>query len=321
MLYYEAHDGARIFYTDAGQGRPLLLLHSWSCDGNDWPWQAPELEKSYRVITVDHRGHGHGHGSAPHGSYRLQMLADDAAELLKEVAHGRAAVIFGHSMAPWWHRRWPSAALSLSTVWSSSARWTTPSTRHSGLRLRLCADQRRRPWPRRCSGSPSTPPRYRSSSRPGTAAGHSPRRITSSPTAFSGSTTETTVSAGPSSPRITCASVKSRASPYTPAKRQPGWKGRFPAEIWTKSMSWRAAISSTSRYQRNSMLWRSHGWTDCHGQPPRRSHRQSRRKYERRSRCPPQARTWSAGKQDAVHRTRRSGFSGKSTKTQNHARR
>ena len=23
MLYYEAHDGARIFYTDAGQGRPL----------------------------------------------------------------------------------------------------------------------------------------------------------------------------------------------------------------------------------------------------------------------------------------------------------
>jgi pimeloyl-ACP methyl ester carboxylesterase len=59
-------------------------------------WQAPELEKAYRVITVDHRGHGRS--AAPHGSYRPQVLADDAAALLKAVVPGQAAVVFGHSM-------------------------------------------------------------------------------------------------------------------------------------------------------------------------------------------------------------------------------
>jgi pimeloyl-ACP methyl ester carboxylesterase len=96
MAYFETADGTRLFYTDAGQGRPALLLHGWSCDGNDWSWQAPELEKRYRVITVDHRGHGHS--AAPHGSYRAQVLADDAAELLTAVAPGQSAIVFGHSM-------------------------------------------------------------------------------------------------------------------------------------------------------------------------------------------------------------------------------
>src|SRR5919109_5455624 len=96
MAFFEAPDGTRIFYTDAGQGRPILLLHGWCCDGNDWAWQAPELEKASRVITVDHRGHGRS--AAPHGSYRPQVLADDAAALLKAVVPGQAAVVFGHSM-------------------------------------------------------------------------------------------------------------------------------------------------------------------------------------------------------------------------------
>ena len=96
MTYHEVPDGTRIFYTDTGQGRPVLLLHGWACDGNDWSWQVPELERGYRVLTVDHRGHGHS--SAPHGSYRPQVLADDAATLLRAVAPGQPAVVFGHSM-------------------------------------------------------------------------------------------------------------------------------------------------------------------------------------------------------------------------------
>lgn len=96
MPFFDSSDGTRIFYTDTGQGRPVLMLHGWSCDGNDWSWQTPELEKEYRVITVDHRGHGRS--DAPAGSYRSQVLADDAAALLEAVAPGREAIIFGHSM-------------------------------------------------------------------------------------------------------------------------------------------------------------------------------------------------------------------------------
>jgi pimeloyl-ACP methyl ester carboxylesterase len=96
MAYYEVPDGTRLFYTDTGQGRPVLLLHGWTCDGTDWSWQAPELERRYRVLIVDQRGHGHS--DAPRGSYRPQVLADDAAALLEAVAPGQAAVVFGHSM-------------------------------------------------------------------------------------------------------------------------------------------------------------------------------------------------------------------------------
>lgn len=96
MPYHELSDETRIFYTDAGDGPPALLLHGWTCDGNDWSWQAPELEHRYRVLTVDQRGHGHS--DAPRGSYQPQLLADDAAELLKALAPGQAAVVFGHSM-------------------------------------------------------------------------------------------------------------------------------------------------------------------------------------------------------------------------------
>lgn len=96
MPYHEVSDGTRIFYTDAGDGRPALLLHGWSCDGNDWSWQAPELEHRYRVLTVDHRGHGHS--DAPRGRYQAQLLADDAAELLRAITADQPAVVFGHSM-------------------------------------------------------------------------------------------------------------------------------------------------------------------------------------------------------------------------------
>jgi pimeloyl-ACP methyl ester carboxylesterase len=29
MAYFGTSDGARIFYTDTGQGKPVLLLHGW----------------------------------------------------------------------------------------------------------------------------------------------------------------------------------------------------------------------------------------------------------------------------------------------------
>jgi pimeloyl-ACP methyl ester carboxylesterase len=96
MAYHEVPDGTRLFFTDTGQGRPVLMLHGWTCDGTDWSWQAPELERRYRVLVVDQRGHGHS--DTPRGSYRPQVLADDAASLLQAVAPGQAAVVFGHSM-------------------------------------------------------------------------------------------------------------------------------------------------------------------------------------------------------------------------------
>jgi pimeloyl-ACP methyl ester carboxylesterase len=91
-----AHNQAKLFYTDEGTGTTALLLHGWACDSHDWSWQIPILLKSgYRVIAIDHRGHGRS--TAPYGDYKPQTLADDAAALLNHIQAG-PAIIIGHSM-------------------------------------------------------------------------------------------------------------------------------------------------------------------------------------------------------------------------------
>jgi pimeloyl-ACP methyl ester carboxylesterase len=90
------HDGIDLFYTDTGAGPVALLLHGWTCDSHDWSWQIPTLlDLGFRVVAVDHRGHGRS--SAPDTDYRPEALADDAAALLRhlEVA---PAVVIGHSL-------------------------------------------------------------------------------------------------------------------------------------------------------------------------------------------------------------------------------
>ena len=89
-------DDVELFFTDQGTGPAALLLHGWSCDSHDWSWQVPPLlEAGYRVVAPDHRGHGRS--SAPRGSYRPQVLAEDAAALLRALDI-EEAVVLGHSM-------------------------------------------------------------------------------------------------------------------------------------------------------------------------------------------------------------------------------
>ena len=47
-----------IHYEVAGQGRPIVLLHSFLCSGEMWREQVPALAVRFRVINIDLRGHG-----------------------------------------------------------------------------------------------------------------------------------------------------------------------------------------------------------------------------------------------------------------------
>jgi pimeloyl-ACP methyl ester carboxylesterase len=84
-----------MFYSDEGAGPPVLLVHGFSCDGNDWAWQIPALTPRHRVIAVDLRGHGHS--SAPDEGYTITGFANDVAGLLGELNTG-PVVAMGHSM-------------------------------------------------------------------------------------------------------------------------------------------------------------------------------------------------------------------------------
>lgn len=73
MPYLEL-PSTRLFFTDAGAGRTLVLLHAVSGDSNHWNWTIPLLADRYRVVALDLRGHGH---SSPGAGYQLADFAGD----------------------------------------------------------------------------------------------------------------------------------------------------------------------------------------------------------------------------------------------------
>jgi 3-oxoadipate enol-lactonase len=81
----------------APEGAPtLLLLHGWMASGDlNWFAVFPELTGRYRVVTVDHRGHGRG--IRTRRRFRLEDCADDAAAVLDELGIG-SVIAVGYSM-------------------------------------------------------------------------------------------------------------------------------------------------------------------------------------------------------------------------------
>jgi 3-oxoadipate enol-lactonase len=81
----------------AGAGPPVLLLHGWmfSADLNWWRTYGFLRDAGYRVLAMDHRGHGRG--LRTHAAFRLTDCAADAAALLREVG-AAPAIAVGYSM-------------------------------------------------------------------------------------------------------------------------------------------------------------------------------------------------------------------------------
>ena len=75
-----------MFVRDSGgEGPPVLLLHGWmfSADLNWYTTYDALSEAGYRVLAVDHRGHGRGIRSAE--PFSVKACADDAAALLAQL--------------------------------------------------------------------------------------------------------------------------------------------------------------------------------------------------------------------------------------------
>ena len=76
-------------------GPAILLIHGWSCDGNDWAWQLPTLSAHHRVIAVDLRGHGRSEQTE--SGYTLASFASDCSQLLDQLEI-KQPVVAGHSL-------------------------------------------------------------------------------------------------------------------------------------------------------------------------------------------------------------------------------
>jgi 3-oxoadipate enol-lactonase len=80
-----------------GDGPPVMLLHGWiaSADLNWCGAYADLVEAGYRVLAIDHRGHGRG--LRPLVPFRLADCAADAAAVLRRLEVAPALVV-GYSM-------------------------------------------------------------------------------------------------------------------------------------------------------------------------------------------------------------------------------
>ena len=87
-LYYEVH----------GNGPALVLAHGGGGSHLSWWQQVPELSKTYRVITFDHRSFGQSH-DLPNGP-GPNAFVQDLTALLDRLGIEKAAVA-GQSMGGW----------------------------------------------------------------------------------------------------------------------------------------------------------------------------------------------------------------------------
>lgn len=93
VKYAEAN-GLRIAYTEHGTGQAVVLLHGGGLTSAMWAKQIPALEKEYRVIAPDTRGHGKTDNPGHEFSYRL--LADDVVAFCRAIGVEKP-VLMGYS--------------------------------------------------------------------------------------------------------------------------------------------------------------------------------------------------------------------------------
>lgn len=93
-----APDRGELFLRDSGgDGPPVMLLHGWVASADlNWAGAYDALATAgYRVLAIDHRGHGRG--LRPLVPFRLTDCAGDAAAVLRMLDLAPAIVV-GYSM-------------------------------------------------------------------------------------------------------------------------------------------------------------------------------------------------------------------------------
>ncbi|WP_439490278.1 alpha/beta fold hydrolase [Algoriphagus sp.] len=88
-------DGTEIYFKDLGTGQPIFFHHGWPLSSDDWDAQMMFfLEKGYRVIAHDRRGHGRS--TQTFKGNDMDTYAADVAELTAFLGLTNAIHI-GHS--------------------------------------------------------------------------------------------------------------------------------------------------------------------------------------------------------------------------------
>jgi pimeloyl-ACP methyl ester carboxylesterase len=108
-------NSTELYYEEAGEGEPLLLMAPTGWPGSVWELeQVPFFRRRFRVITFDYRGVGRSAQSDV--AYSTELMADDVLGLLQAVGAEPAHVLafsIGGRLAQIMARKRPEAFRSL----------------------------------------------------------------------------------------------------------------------------------------------------------------------------------------------------------------
>jgi pimeloyl-ACP methyl ester carboxylesterase len=96
------NQGIGIHFKVEGEGVPLVLLHGFCGDLNDWYelGYVKHLKSDHRLVMIDARGHGASDEPQDPKSYRLKSMVSDVVAVLDDLDI-RKAHFFGYSMGGW----------------------------------------------------------------------------------------------------------------------------------------------------------------------------------------------------------------------------
>jgi pimeloyl-ACP methyl ester carboxylesterase len=81
---YITVNGVKLFYREAGEGKPMLFLHgTLATDERHFSKQLEEFDKKNRVIALHLRAHGKS--SFPDGDFKLDYFTDDVYKFLESL--------------------------------------------------------------------------------------------------------------------------------------------------------------------------------------------------------------------------------------------
>jgi pimeloyl-ACP methyl ester carboxylesterase len=84
-------NGIKIWYAEFGHGRPVIMIHGGLANANYWGKQVRALDKHYRVIVMDSRGHGRStRNDQPYG---YDLMSSDVLGLMDYLKIKKAAIV------------------------------------------------------------------------------------------------------------------------------------------------------------------------------------------------------------------------------------
>jgi pimeloyl-ACP methyl ester carboxylesterase len=94
--YIEVEPNVRLHITDAGEGRPIILIHGWPLSDEMYEYQYNDLiNAGFRAIGITMRGFGKS--DKPYGAYNYDVHALDIKKVLNKLDI-KNAVLGGFSM-------------------------------------------------------------------------------------------------------------------------------------------------------------------------------------------------------------------------------